>query len=112
MDKGEIKTLLGDLFANEADWRRSKIEQHPDDRRNAESACAYEKLANTIDTITELQLFSYKRLHDDDAFTLAERERELLGSMFHGRSYETASEFVADLLARAASPPPPGSVNA
>jgi hypothetical protein len=43
-------TSLSDYFRYEADWRRTKAEEYPDDKRNAQSAQALDSLADYIDS--------------------------------------------------------------
>lgn len=41
---------LSDYFRSQADWRRQKAEQYPEDQRNVQSAEALESLASYVET--------------------------------------------------------------
>ena len=40
---------LSDYFRSQADWRRQKAEEYPEDERNAQSAAALESLAEYVE---------------------------------------------------------------
>jgi hypothetical protein len=40
---------LGDEFARQAEWRREKARQYPNDKRNAEAATIFDRLASSAE---------------------------------------------------------------
>ena len=44
---------LRDDFKEEAEWRREKAEQYPDDKRHLEAAAIFDRLAATVDAIPQ-----------------------------------------------------------
>ena len=42
---------LRDDFKEQAEWRREKAEQDPDDKRQLEAAAIFDRLAATVDAI-------------------------------------------------------------
>jgi|SRR5580692_986699 hypothetical protein len=44
---------LQDVFKEQAEWRREKAEQHPDDKRHLEAAVIFDRLAATVDGILQ-----------------------------------------------------------
>ena len=42
---------LQDDFKEQAEWRREKAEQYPDDKRHLEAAAIFDRLAATVDAI-------------------------------------------------------------
>lgn len=78
-----IQRRLADYLVGQAEWRESKSEEYPDDKRNADSAAALRRLAayvaglpashSTLRGIDRIQ-----RAYDCDVFLPGERGGELI----------------------------------
>jgi hypothetical protein len=44
---------LQDAFKEQAEWRREKAKQSPDDKRHLEAAAIFDRLAATVDAIPQ-----------------------------------------------------------
>ena len=47
------RELLKDQLEDQAEWRRRKAIEYPDDRRNLDAAEEYERLAKTVQNIPD-----------------------------------------------------------
>src|SRR5215813_12387656 len=85
--------LKADL-EDQAEWRRRKAVEYPDDRRNIDSAEEYERLAKTVKDIPADLLVAYSEAFEDAPDS--ERWQEMLKDIFRGFSDPTnATELVA-----------------
>jgi hypothetical protein len=84
--------LKGEL-EDQAEWRRRKAAEYPDDRRNLDSAEEYERLAKTVKDIPEDLLVAYSESFEDAPDS--ERWQEMLKDIFRGFSdFANATELV------------------
>ena len=84
--------LKGDL-EDQAEWRRRKAAEYPDDRRNLDSAEEYERLAKTVKDIPDDLLVAYSEAFED--VPDSERWQEMLKDIFRGFSdFANATELV------------------
>jgi len=87
------RKLLKDELEEEAQWRRQKAVEYPDDRRNLDSAEEYERLAKTVKDIPDDLLVAYSEAFEDAPDS--ERWQEMLKDIFRGFSDPTnATELV------------------
>jgi hypothetical protein len=85
-------TLKGDL-EDQAEWRRRKAVEYPNDRRNLDSAEEYERLAKTVKDIPDDLLVAYSEAFED--LPDSERWQEMLKDIFRGFSdFANATELV------------------
>jgi hypothetical protein len=92
---------LRDDFKEEAEWRREKAEQYPDDKRHLEAAAIFDRLAATVDAIPQdvFIAFSKLNLEVDDGLLDVERWTEMLREVGFGSSPEIAEDFVRSFIA-------------
>jgi hypothetical protein len=84
--------LKGDL-EGQAEWRRRKAVEYPDDRRNLDSAEEYERLAKTVKDIPKDLLMAYSKAFEDAPDS--ERWEEMLKDIFRGfADFADATELV------------------
>jgi hypothetical protein len=69
--------LRGD-FKEQAEWRREKAEQYPDDKRHLEAAAIFDRLAATVDAIPQDVFIAFSKLEVDDGLLDVERWTEML----------------------------------
>jgi len=85
--------LKGDL-EDQAEWRRRKAAEYPDDRRNLDSAEEYERLAKTVKDVPDDVLVAYSEAFED--VPDSERWQEMLKDIFRGFSdFDNATKLVA-----------------
>ena len=91
---------LRDDFKEEAEWRREKAEQYPDDERYLAAAAIFDRLAATVDAIPQDVFITFSE-HPEIADGLLDVERwtEMLRAVGFGSSPETAEEFVRSFIA-------------
>jgi hypothetical protein len=58
------KLMKADL-EDQAEWRRRKAIEYPDDRRNVDAAEEYQRLAKTLQDIRDDLLFAYSEAFED-----------------------------------------------
>jgi hypothetical protein len=84
--------LTGEL-EDQAQWRRRKAAEYPDDRRNLDSAEEYERLAKTVKDIPDDLLVAYSEAFED--MPDSERWQEMLKDIFRGfADFANATELV------------------
>jgi hypothetical protein len=84
--------LKGDL-EDQAEWRRRKAVEYPDDRRNLDSAEEYERLAKTVKDIPDDLLVAYSQAFED--VPDSERWQEMLKDIFRSfTEFANAAELV------------------
>jgi hypothetical protein len=76
------RKLLKDQLEDQAEWRRRKAVEYPDDRRNLDSAEEYERLAKTVQDIPDDLLVAYSEAFEDAPDS--ERWQEMLKDIFRG----------------------------
>jgi hypothetical protein len=89
---------LTDTFKFQAEWRREKAKEHPDDERNLEAATIFDRLALTVDNIPPDVLIAYHDLFDDLPDT--ETEQEMLRAVGFHSFPASAEEFVREFIAK------------
>ncbi len=94
-----------DRFAHQAEWRRGKAEQYPDDDRNIAAAEALERLATTVKDVKDDFAMAYAELFadDDDNFRICELEGEMLKAVGFHNHWDTAEDFIKDIIAKMTS---------
>jgi hypothetical protein len=90
---------LRDDFKEEAEWRREKAEQYPDDKRHLEAAAIFDRLAATVDAIPQDVFIAFSKLEVDDGLLDVERWTEMLREVGFGSSPEIAEDFVRSFIA-------------
>jgi hypothetical protein len=92
-DDAWARKLLKDELEEQAEWRRGKAVEYPDDRRNLTSAEEYERLAKTVKDIPADLLVAYSEAFEDAPDS--ERWQEMLKDIFRGFSdFADATELV------------------
>jgi hypothetical protein len=97
MDAAEIRWGLRGTFEEQAQWRREKAKEHPDDPRNLAAAQTLEHLASTVDDVDDGMLDAYGELYDD--FRDVEAHSELLRSIGFSIEFASAADFVKQYIA-------------
>jgi hypothetical protein len=92
---------LRDDFKEQAEWRREKAKQCPDDKRHLEAAAIFDRLAATVNAIPQDVFIAFSEPGPDLADGLLDVERwtEMLREVGFGSSPETAQEFVRSFIA-------------
>jgi hypothetical protein len=92
---------LREAFEDQAEWRREKAKQYPDDERNLAAAAIFDRLAATVDAIPEDVFVAFTELGPDvdDGFRDLERWTEMLGDVGFNSAPETAEDFVRSFIA-------------
>jgi hypothetical protein len=92
-DVAWTRQMLKSELEDQAEWRRQKAVEYPDDRRNLDSAEEYERLAKTVKDIPRDLLVAYSECFDDAPDS--ERWGEMLKDIFRGFSdFKDARELV------------------
>jgi hypothetical protein len=92
-DLAWTRDILKGELEDQAEWRRRKVAEYPDDRRNLDSAEEYERLAKTVKDIPEDLLVAYSESFEDAPDS--ERWQEMLKNIFRGFSdFANATELV------------------
>ncbi|MCH8240946.1 MAG: hypothetical protein IIB62_13060 [Proteobacteria bacterium] len=97
MAETDIRLELADTFATQAEWRRSKADEYPDDSRNLEAAELLDKLATSTKDIDLKVLQAYRELLD--GFDNVEHHSEMIGEIGFHSWPETAEEFCREYIA-------------
>jgi hypothetical protein len=91
---------LRDDFKEQAEWRREKAKQNPDDKRHLEAATICDRLAATVDAIPEDVFLAFSECPDvDDGLLDVERWAEMLRYVGFGSSPKSAEDFVRSFIA-------------
>jgi hypothetical protein len=92
-DAASAREMLKAELEGQAEWRRLKAVEYPDDRRNLDSAEEYDRLAKTVKDIPNDLLVAYAEAFEDAPDS--ERWEEMLKNIFRGFSYfDDARELV------------------
>ena len=93
------RKLLKDQLEDQAEWRRRKAVEYPDDRRNRDAAEEYDRLAKTVQNIPDDLLVAYSEAFEDARDS--ERFEEMLKGIFRGFfAPADTTEFVQSFLDR------------
>lgn len=95
--------VLANTMRNSADWRRGMAQRHPEDAdRNLHASTLLDRLADEVETITDLELAqSYAdACGEDDLVQLSEVEQEEIRLVGFSSEPESGRAFVAGILAR------------
>ena len=90
---------LRDDFKEQAEWRREKAEQYPDDKRHLEAAAIFDRLAATVDAIPQDVFIAFSKLEVDDGLLDVERWTEVLAMSALAR-HRKPPRTSSDLLSR------------
>jgi hypothetical protein len=90
---------LQDVFKEQAEWRREKAKQSPDEERYLAAAAIFDRLAATVDAIPRDVFIAFSKLEVDDGLLDVERWTEMLRDVGFGLSPKTAEEFVRSFIA-------------
>ena len=91
---------LTEVFETQAEWRRQKASEYPDDKRNIDAAECFNRLAATAADVSPELTQAYEELGDDCA--AAELHAELLNQVGFHWLPDNASEFVAKFISHVA----------
>jgi hypothetical protein len=89
---------LQEEFELQAEWRRKKAEEFPDDARNQEAARILDRLAATAERVPPDVLAAYYELFEDLPDT--EELSDMLRNIGFGSTYDTAEDFVRAFIRR------------
>ena len=76
---------LRDDFKEQAEWRREKAEQYPDDKRHLEAAAIFDRLAATVDAIPQDVYRIFAEAGVNDGLLDVERWTEMLRDVTKNR---------------------------
>jgi hypothetical protein len=101
---------LRDAIDEAADLRLRASAKFPDDKRNEEALARLQRLTETLPRVSDEQADIYKALWDNDCdsgliYRAVELEREMLKGIGFSEHWDTAEEFIAELVRRAARRP-------
>jgi hypothetical protein len=87
------RDMLKAELEEQAEWRRRKAVEYPDDRRNRDAADEYERLAKTVKDIPDDLLVAYSAAFEDAPDV--ERWQEMFKDIFRGfADFDNATELV------------------
>jgi hypothetical protein len=91
---------LRDDFKEQAEWRREKAKQSPDEERYLAAAAIFDRLAATVDAIPQDVFITFSE-HPEIADGLLDVERwtEMLPDVGFALSPKTSEEFVRSFIA-------------
>ena len=94
-------------FESTAEWRRRKLEESPDDQRNAKAADLLERLAKTVSDVPQHLLDAYKAtfFRVDDMSSVIDLESSLLRAVGFRITPENATDFIEEFLEMASGVP-------
>jgi hypothetical protein len=90
---------LRDDFKEQAEWRREKAKQYPDDERQLEAAAIFDRLAATVDDIPQDTFSTFSTPDVNDGLLDVERWTEMLRDVGFGLSPKSSEEFVRAFIA-------------
>jgi hypothetical protein len=90
---------LRDCFKEQAEWRRQKAEQHPDDKRHLEAAAIFDRLAETVDAIPQDVFRTFSEAGVNDGLLDVQRWTQMLRGVSFGSTPKSAEEFVRSFIA-------------
>jgi hypothetical protein len=93
VDVAWTRRVLKEELEDQAEWRRQKAVEYPDDRRNWDAATEYDRLATTVKDVPNDLLQAYSEAFEDAPDS--ERWQEMLKGIFRGfADFENATELV------------------
>jgi hypothetical protein len=92
---------LKETFEMQAEWRRQKAAEYPDDSRNTEAAKIFDRLAATVENVPPDVLAAYEELFDD--LPDVEVHQEMLRQVGFYTSYDNAEDFVREFISKVTS---------
>jgi hypothetical protein len=93
----DLASFLQEDFERQAEWRREKAKEYPDDRRNIEAANLLDHLALTANAVpSDVLKVAGEFFVDNDA---VENWHELLRQIGFSSAPSNAEEFVRDFIA-------------
>ena len=98
IDPAVERQTLKEEFERQADWRRQKAEEYPEDARNLKAAERYDRLA-AVDVRDE-QIIAYAECFLDGTEQVVELHQEFLHRPFHQDAFASAGDFVRVLITR------------
>jgi hypothetical protein len=90
-------TDLSDEFSRNAEWRREKAIEYPNDKRNLEAAALLDRLAATTGDIEPMVVEAFAELFED--LVDAESWNDMIREVGFQRCPATASELVSAFIA-------------
>jgi hypothetical protein len=90
---------LKEQFEGQADWRRRKAEEFPDDKRNIEATQIFDHLAAMAPKVPADVVAAYRELWDEQDLAGAEEHNEMMRSVGFHYWPETAEQFCRDFIA-------------
>jgi hypothetical protein len=92
-DVALTRNMLKGELEDQAEWRRRKAVEYPDDRRNLDAAEEFERLAKTVKDIPADLLVAYSESFED--LPDSERWEEMFKDIFRGfADFDNATELV------------------
>jgi hypothetical protein len=93
----DVRDELKEEFERQAEWRRSKAEEYPDDNRNLEAAAIFDKLAASTKDVNLSVFQSYQELFE--GLQDSEKHSNMIREIGFQRWPETADEFCRNFIA-------------
>jgi hypothetical protein len=92
---------LQDVFKEQAEWRREKAEQYPNEERNLQAAAIFDRLAATVDAVPQDAFVALSELRPnvDDGLLDVERWTEMLRDVGFQSAPKNAEDFVRSFVA-------------
>ncbi|MDM8167145.1 hypothetical protein [Roseovarius sp.] len=89
---------LHDEFIRQAEWRREKAEDHPDDQRNIEAAQMHTNLAVSALEVPPEVMECARELFEEDSLEIPESWSEMMRSVGFSYFPKSAEAFVHDFI--------------
>lgn len=93
-----MRDQLRETFECQAEWRREKAVEYPDDRRNLKAADLFDRLAATVDAIPADVLNVYANLDPETAVLEQQMHLRSVGFHFNPPDAETFLRTLIDDL--------------
>lgn len=90
--------LLAETFEEQADWRRQKVAEYPDDTRNLQAAEIFDRLLATANAVSAATLAKFNAVFRKNTFNAVEAWNDELRAVGFRLFPETAEECVADFV--------------
>jgi hypothetical protein len=97
MDAKEWAEWLAEEFAAQAEWRRQKAVEFPDDERNNEAALIFDRLSESVGQLDLAILDTFGSLHDE--VQDSELWRDWLREIGFHQWPKSAGELIAEFIA-------------
>ena len=92
----DSREILQSQFESQAEWRRQKVIEYPDDARNEYAAKLFDKLASSVSEIDADWITAHEELFDD--LPDSEAWQEMMKSVGFRYEPESAAQFLADFI--------------